>query len=108
MRPHILQVKGYSNIFALGDAVAVDDDHLAYQAMNHALVAGKGILKLLVNPNAKLPVWKRNNGFRMCVLTLGSKNSLMLVGAKKCFTYVPGSMVWFKAKATLSSLGTKL
>eukprot|EP00892_Ulva_mutabilis_P003248 jgi/Ulvmu1/1295/UM011_0019.1 len=102
------QVKGYTNIFAVGDAVDVDDDHLAYQAMAHGVVAATAILKLAASPDAKLPVWKRNNGFRMSVLTLGNKNALMLIGEKKIFTCIPGSAVWFKAKATMSGLGTKL
>lgn len=100
-----MQVKGYSNIFAVGDAVDVDDDHLAYQAINHGKAVGKAILKLAANPNAKLPKWKRNNGFRMAVLVLGPKNVLALVGAKTCITYVPGSMNTMRLQSTKKSLG---
>lgn len=99
------QVKGYSNIFAVGDAVNVDDDHLAYQALNHGKLVGKAIVKLLSNPDAKLPQWKRNGGFRLAVLVLGPKNVLALVGAQTCITYVPGSMNEQKLRATRKSVG---
>lgn len=107
LEPHLccLQVKGYSNIFAVGDAVDVDDDHLAYQALNHGKLVGKSIVKLMSNPDAKLPLWKRNGGFRLAALVLGPKNVLALIGAKTCFTYVPSYMSEQKLKATRSSVG---
>jgi NADH dehydrogenase FAD-containing subunit len=92
-----LQVKGYTNIFAVGDAVDVDDAHMAYLACEHANVAAKAIQTLTTVPSGKLPLWKRNNGFRMSITTLGKKNAFFSIGKSTVFTYVPGALLASRA-----------
>lgn len=101
-----LQVKGYENIFAVGDAVDVDPDHVAYLACEHGKHAAKAIQLLTSGkPASKLPVWKPSNGFRVTITTLGKKNSLANIGDSTVSKMVPGSMLDMKIMATKKSVG---
>lgn len=87
-----VQVKGFTNIFATGDAVDVDDDHVAYLAVEHGKIAAKAIATLTKKPDGKLPTWKRSNGLRMTITTLGKKNAMANIGSETVFTWVPGTL----------------
>lgn len=98
-------MQGYPNIFAIGDAIDLDDFHLAYLAMQHAAQVAKTIQLLTTTPDAKLPEWKKDGGRKMSILVMGKRNSLVLLGESTVFTYVPGRMLNFKLKSTKSGLG---
>lgn len=103
--PYLLQVKGYTNIFAIGDAIDVDEVHLAYLAIEHAAQVAKNIKNLAKKPDAKLPEWKANGGNKMTLLVMGKKNTLLLRGEKTVFTYIPGSMLNMKLSKTKGAVG---
>lgn len=100
-----VQVQGYPNIFAIGDAIDLDEFHLAYLAMQHAAQVAKTVKLLINTPDAKLPEWKEDGGRKMSILVMGKRNSLALLGESTVFTYVPGSILNMKLKSTKSGLG---
>jgi NADH dehydrogenase FAD-containing subunit len=100
---HCMQVKGYPHIFAIGDAIDVDDEHLAFLACQHAQLAAKNILSRLKNEQARLGAWKRNGGAHMMVLTMGKKNTVILAGTSTTITCVP-PLLWIKTKGVLKCL----
>jgi hypothetical protein len=100
-----VQVEGHPHIFAIGDAVAVDDSHLAYLATLHGAQVVKALALLAKKPGASLPKWKRNAGMQLVLLTLNAKNNLALVGKSSVWTTVPAGMLDFKLKGVLKTLG---
>ena len=98
-------MKGFPNIFAIGDAVDLDKYHLAYLAIQHGEQVAKALKLLAKTPNAKLPEWKEDGGRLLSLLVMGKRNSVALIGDSTVFSYVPGSILNFKLSSTRSSLG---
>lgn len=88
-------------MFAIGDAVDVDDDHVAYLAVAHGEKAAAAIQTLTKDANGRLPVWKRSNGFRTSITTLGTKNSFASIGTETVFTLLPGVSLVMSRKVHL-------
>jgi NADH dehydrogenase FAD-containing subunit len=101
----VLQVKGYPNIFAIGDSIDLDSCHLAYLAMQHAAQVAKSVHLLARNPDARLPEWQPDGCMKTSIVVMGKRNSLILLGEKTVLRWVPGSILNFKLSSTRRSIG---
>ncbi|WVZ77903.1 hypothetical protein U9M48_025702 [Paspalum notatum var. saurae] len=86
-----LRVKGYDNIFAIGDITDIPEMKQGYLAHNHALLVAKN-LKLLFkgSPNSKLATY--STGSPMALVTLGRNEGLAQLPFLTFSGCLPGRM----------------
>ncbi|KAL7107917.1 hypothetical protein ACP275_06G083500 [Erythranthe tilingii] len=79
-----LRVKGYSNIFAIGDITDIPEIKQGYLAQAHASLAAKN-LKLLIKGESERKMYSYKAGPAMAVVSLGRREGLAQI---KCLTIV--------------------
>ncbi|XP_066327639.1 uncharacterized protein [Miscanthus floridulus] len=86
-----LRVKGYNNIFAIGDITDIPEIKQAYIAHKHALLVGKN-LKLLIKglPNSKLATY--SPGYPLALVSLGRKEGLLQLPLLTLCGCLPGKI----------------
>ncbi|GAA0158607.1 hypothetical protein Leryth_014915 [Lithospermum erythrorhizon] len=84
-----LLVKGYKNIFAVGDINDVKEMKQGYLAQMHSLVVAKSI-KSLVNGKEKLEAYK--GGAQMAIVSLGRKDAVAQISGMTMSGWIPAKM----------------
>lgn len=86
-----LRVKGYNNIFAIGDITDIPEVKQGYNAHKHALLVAKN-LKLLIKglPNSKLATY--STGYPLALVSLGRKEGLLQLPLLTLSGCLPGKI----------------
>ncbi|XP_037445839.1 apoptosis-inducing factor homolog B-like [Triticum urartu] len=86
-----LRVKGYNNIFAIGDITDIPEIKQGYLAQKHALLVAKN-LKLLIKgaPPSKLATY--STGFPLAIVSLGRKEGLAQLPYLTLTGCIPGML----------------
>ncbi|KAG9137285.1 hypothetical protein Leryth_014914 [Lithospermum erythrorhizon] len=84
-----MRVKGYRNIFAVGDITDVKEMKQGYLAQMHSGVVAKSI-KSLVNGKEKLEAYK--GGPQMAIVSLGRKEAVAQISSMTMSGCLPGKM----------------
>ncbi|KAF7083606.1 hypothetical protein CFC21_087377 [Triticum aestivum] len=86
-----LRVKGYNNIFAIGDITDIPEIKQGYLAQKHALLVAKN-LKLLIkgSPPSKLATY--STGFPLAIVSLGRKEGLAQLPYLTLTGCIPGML----------------
>lgn len=89
-----LRVKGFSNIFAIGDVTDVPELKQGYLALEHATVVAKN-LKLLIEGGDERKMVKYTPAPAMAIVSLGRREGLAIV---KCVTMIGRIPGLYKSK----------
>uniref|UniRef100_A0A0D9VC98 FAD/NAD(P)-binding domain-containing protein n=1 Tax=Leersia perrieri TaxID=77586 RepID=A0A0D9VC98_9ORYZ len=84
-----LRIKGYNNIFAIGDITDIPEIKQGYLAQKHALLVAKNLCVLIKGlPNSKLETY--STGYPLALVSLGRKEGLAQLPFITLSGFVPG------------------